>query len=109
MYFTLHFDILVTVDSEQKQLKETIKSCLKGLRWVKPLSNLYIVSCDDERRRKLIYKNLEEKYKSEKGKFRFLMSPLIDSGQYIGVTVKELWPSIKEITTENDGDFNSLF
>lgn len=101
MYFTIAFDIQDENPQRQAILKNSIKSTLEGLHWVKPISNYYIAKCSDERIRLNIRKKLVELNTSSGKKFRFVMSPLIDSGSVTGVTNKNLWPNIKDITQSN--------
>jgi len=104
MYFTLTFDIDETLHFEEKEeLKNFVKDCvsLKNNHWVKPLSNLYIVGCNNESDRKIILDNLMVKSKSLEGKMRFMMSPLINAGHFSGYAEKELWEHIKRVTNKD--------
>jgi hypothetical protein len=105
MYYTLTYDILTKDTTEQDTFKKYIKSCLGKSYWVKPLSSHYVVKCNDERIRRFVLQKLIEFSKANQGKFRFIISPLIDTGQVTGVASKELWPHLKNITKSNIDDF----
>lgn len=106
MYFTLTYDIITKVASEQEDARVFIKSCFKGLYWVKPLTTHFVAKCEDERIRKNVLKKLIEYTKTNPNKIRFILSPLIDTGQLTGVTSKELWPHLKNISQT---DIDDLF
>ena len=106
MYFTITYDILTTNTDRKAVARQFFKDCVSGLPWVKPLSNMYIVSCDEERIRRGIFQRIVNYSDANKGDIRFLMTPLIDTGQITGVTARELWPHIKRFTKSDDGNNN---
>jgi hypothetical protein len=109
MYFTISYDILTTDTARATTAREFVRNCVTGLRWVKPLSNMYIVTCNDEGIRRAIFQRLLNYSRENPGNIRFLVTPLIDTGQVIGVASRELWPHIKRITQTDDGYNNPDF
>lgn len=106
MYFILSYDIMPELKSDKSILaNEVFKHALGDLKWVKPLSNLFIVKCIEEERYS-IYLKLSEYVKNNPGKARFIITPLIDEGELFGYLDETLWPYIKDITKDDlDGIF----
>lgn len=106
MYFIITYDILTKAPLKISEARNFFKESLNGLPWVKPISNMYIVSCDSEVIRRGVFQRLINYSDTNRGAVRFLMTPLIDTGQITGVTAKELWPHIKRFTKADDGNNN---
>ncbi|MCD4834095.1 MAG: hypothetical protein K8R31_09890 [Bacteroidales bacterium] len=100
MYFTIHIDIRPENPQTLTKANHYIKNLLKGLYWVRPLKNLYIIKCNNVAVRMMILKKIKE-FRNNNKKLIFLASPLINTGNYVGVAPSDLWEHIKKITARD--------
>ena len=98
MHVVVAWEIKIPLGTERSQLAKSLRECLEGFSWVRPLSGLYIVQVDDDVERDLIKSNLMEVSKANPGKLRLIISPVMDGGRYSGWIPKDLWPKIRKRT-----------
>lgn len=106
MFFTITFELRESNTNDHHEIVDQIKLQINGLHWVKPMTNFFIINCRDERRRQNIQRFLFELSNNNyPNRLLFLISPLIDSGQYSGIAPSDLWDHINQITAR---DFNNF-
>jgi hypothetical protein len=109
MYFLLAFDNLSDEQEERIEVLRFFKESLQEFAWVKPLSTLYVVDCDDEELRKKLINTLSKYASEHAGKIRYIITPLIDSGHVSGYIPKKLVESLLIITKDDFSDLDKVF
>ena len=98
MHFVLSWDISAT-GNERTQIEEAIKLVIKPYSWVRPLTTFYIIKVDTQEQWDKIFAALNAAARSHgSNKAHYVMSPLMNGGQYNGLLPKNLWDAINERT-----------
>jgi len=101
MYFLLAIQPRTENSSVIADVENIIRQHADASEYVKALNHLYVIK-SDRHRQGLLYSKLLAYFEENKGKLRYAMSPLIDSGRVAGALPSDIWPIIKEITVPKE-------
>ena len=98
MHTIISWDIKAEGD-EWEALNTSLRNCLDGYSWVKPLTTFYVVQLDDASERQELKDCLTEVCRANPKKINLIIAPAMEGGSYGGWLPKTLWPKIKQRTT----------
>jgi len=97
MHFTLTYDLGAS-GNRRTEIETEIDKILKPYNWAKRLTTFYIVKIDNQSEWDKILQQLQDLSKSITEKFHFIMSPVMDGGNYNGILKKGSWDNVNKIS-----------
>ena len=99
MHFVVSWDIN-NADDEWEHINSQLQKCLgeEEEDWVCPVSTFYIIRVSDLQEWKEIGEDLRNVAENSIAEIHFVISPLIQGGQYNGWLPRKDWPKIQRIT-----------
>lgn len=101
MHFVISWDIQAEGE-EWKNANDTLKKCLSGYSWVKPLTTLYIVKIRNEEAYDSIKESLKEVASTASITIHFVVTPIMYGGRYDGWLPDKMWPMIRERAQDDE-------
>lgn len=102
MHIMLAWNVAIDDESDRKATKDRMRGALDGYSWVRVMPSVYVVKIDAADERDRLQERLSEIAKEEDA-VRYIISPLMEGGQYNGWLPKRLWPKINERDDVGEG------